>query len=323
MIPNFGSLRRSIFGVSTELIDSCWQELNVPDSQTRQQLRESISAFINGYNIALETGLSEKLTTKLKDFDHNLLGFAHTGVAMGLAILDYIPPGNQHRLQQFVDQNPEYISSVHIGAGFAIAVLKRDVEKSLSQMVPMQRWWAIDGFGFYDGILNWKNSLHKQIVPKRITGYARRAFDRGLGRSIWFVYGGDVQRIAKQLQSFPQSRHRDLWSGIGLASTYTCGVNEQTLQNLKIAAGANTSYAVLGAALGAHARYLANNIVEQTNLASSILCGMSPEDASQLTVKVIQGLTIDEQEPVFVEQPIYETYREGIRAQFIKSTITV
>ncbi|RCJ30596.1 hypothetical protein A6770_21145 [Nostoc minutum NIES-26] len=323
MIPNFGYLRRSIFGISTEVMDSCWQKLNVPDSPTRQELRKSSGAFINGYNIALETGLSENLSTKLKAFDGDLLGFAYTGAAMGLAILDYIPPGNQHRVQQFVHENPEYTSSAHIGAGFAIAVLKRDVQKSLSQMIPLQRWWAIDGFGFHAGILNWKNSVHKQIVPQRLAGYAIRAFDRGLGRGIWFVYGGDVRRIIKQIQSFPENRHGDLWSGIALACTHTCGVNEETLQHLKIAAGDKASYLGLGAALAAHPCYLTNNIFDHTNLACSIFCDMSAADAAQLTLRIIQGLTIDEQEAVFVAQPIYETYREGVRREFLKNTVAV
>ncbi|SRR5579883_1934899 len=322
MIPNFGSLRRSIFGISTEVMDSCWQELNVPDSHTRQQLRESSSAFINGYNIALEAGLSEKLIPKLKAFDRHLIGFAYTGAAMGLAMLDHILPGYQHRFQQFVDENSEYTSSAHIGAGLVLAVLKRDVEKSLSQMIPMQRWWAIEGFGFHSGIFNWKSSVYKQIVPRQLTGYASRAFDQGLGRSLWSLYGADIKRIAEQVQSFPQSRCGDLWSGIAFASTYTCGVNEETLQNLKEAAGDDTSYLALGAALAANPLYLANCIVDHTNLACSVLCGMSAEEVAKLTLKIIQGLTVDEQEAVFVDQPIYETYREGIRTQFIKKIVT-
>ncbi len=50
---------------------------------------------------------------------------------------------------------------------------------------------------------------------------------------------------------------------------------------------------------------------------------MSAEDAAKLSLKVMEGLNIDEQEPVFVKQPIYETYRESIRTQFIKSAVAV
>ncbi|MBD2342820.1 DUF1702 family protein [Anabaena subtropica] len=323
MIPNFGSLRRAIFGISTEVMDSSWQKLNIPDSYICQQLRESTTAFVNGYNIALETGFSENLTTRLKAFKGELPGYAYTGASMGLAILDYIPPGNQQRLQRFIDANPEYISSAHIGAGFAIAVLKRNVQQSLAQMIPLQRWWAIDGFGFHAGLLNWKSAVLEQVVPQKLTGYATRAFDQGLGRGIWFLYGGDVPRIIQQLQSFPAHRHGDLWSGIALACTHTCGINEQILQDLKLAAGGKTSYLALGAALAAHPRYLTNQILDHTNLACDVLCGMSAIDAARLTLDIIQGLTIDEQEAVSVDQPIYETYREGVRTHFLKNTVTV
>ena len=43
-------------------------------------------------------------------------------------------------------------------------------------------------------------------------------FDQGLGRSFWFVNGGNPELIAQTIHSFPDSRQADFWSGIGLAA---------------------------------------------------------------------------------------------------------
>ncbi len=325
MILDGGFLRRFLFGISIQGMERRWKDFSGLgiETEARKQLRSVCNACFNGYNTALEVGLSPLLFSELQAFDIKLRGFAYEGASMGLAMIDYTSFGGESKFQKFVEENPNYKILAHIGAGLAIAILNRDIEKSLASMNPMQRWWAIDGYGFYNGIFNWQQSLEKQIFPKKLTGYARRAFDRGLGRSLWFFFTADVDRIVEKLQQFPKSRHSDIWSGIGLVSTYAGGVNKETLRNFHAAAVSYQPYISLGSTQAAYARYLANNIVDYTNLACSVLCDMSAEDAAKLSLKVMEGLNIDEQEAVFVEQPIYETYREGIRTHFIKSTAAV
>ncbi|MDJ0697857.1 MAG: DUF1702 family protein [Mastigocoleus sp. MO_167.B18] len=323
MILNGGFLRRFLLGISisTDGLETLWTDFAGIETESTKQLRSSSNAFFNGYNTALEVGLSHILISELQAFNDNLRGFAYEGAGMGLAMIDYTSFSKESKLQKFVDENPNYKILAHIGAGLAIAALNRDIEKSLALMNPMQRSWVIDGYGFYNGIFKWKQSVQKQIVPKKVTGYARQAFDRGLGRSLWFYFAGNIDRIVGQLQKFPESRHADMWSGIGLASTYAGIVSKESLRNLKAAAGSYTSDLSLGSIQAANIRYLADNIVDYTNLACSIFCGMSAEDAAKLTFKVMEGLNINEQEALLVDQPIYETYREGIRTQFIRSTV--
>jgi len=323
MIFSGGFLRRFLFGLSIEGMDTFWKQLPGTETAARKVLRLSSNAFINGYNTALEVGLSHILLSELKAFDVNLRGFAYEGVGMGLLMIDYTSMGNESKFLKFVDENPNYTNLAHIGAGFAISVLNRNIEKSLAPMAPMQRWWAMDGYGFYNGVFKWKQSILKQAVPKKVTCYARRGFDRGLGRSIWFLFSGDITRILEELRKFPEARRADIWSGIGVASTYAGGVSEETLQNLKTAAGSYRSYLALGSTQAANARYFANNIVEHNDLACSIHCGMTAQEAAKLTIKVMEGLNLDKTEDVFVKQPIYEIYRENIRAELMKVPASV
>jgi enediyne biosynthesis protein E3 len=323
MIFNTGFLRRFVFGLSIEGLDRFWKEFPGTETETRRWLRLSSNAFINGYNTGLEVGLSHILFSELQAFDVAFRGFAYEGAGMGMAMIDYTSLSNQNLFQQFVDRSPNYSSLPYIGAGFAIAVLKRDLNRSLSIMDPMQRWWAIDGYGFYNGVFHRKQSIEKQKVSRQITGYAQRAFDRGLGRSIWFLFSGDIDGIVQRLAAFPESRRADLWAGIGVASTYAGGVDRATLEKVKAAAGIYASYLPLGSSLAANARYQANNIVEHNNLACSVYCGMSAESAAKLTLAVEQEQLIDKQEPVFTPTPVFETYRETIRSQFMQVPLSV
>lgn len=321
MILKFGFFRRFLFGLSIPGMESFWQDFPGTENETRRQLRRSSNAFLSAYNTALEIGLSDLLFQELDAYDVSFRGFAYEGAGMGMAMLDYVTPGNQNRLQQYVASAPKYKHLAHIGAGFAIAVLKRNLNQSLSKMPPMERWWAIDGYGFYNGIFNWRKTIEQQAVPKQIEGYAQQAFDRGVGRSMWFVLNGDVDNVAKKMASFDISRRANLWGGIGVASSYAGGVNKETLLQLKAVAGDYTSYLAQGTALSAHARYLANNIVEHNDLACSVHWGMSAEKTAKLTFGIEDQLIVDEQEAVFCSKPVFDIYLEQIRTQFIQVPI--
>ena len=315
MAINFGPLRRLVLGVSIEIMDKFWDAHNRPNTQAKQELRHTSNALLESYNQAIELGLSPELRDRLLDYDTDLQGFAHKGAGMGLIFLDFLSPGGTSRFHDFINEYPQHINLIHVGAGIAMWVLKKDIEKTLAVMPPLSRWWAMDGFGFYDGVSNWRKSLDKHLVPNRVQGYAKRAYDQGLGRSIWFLYNTDIDGIVNHIHQFPVFRHGDLWSGVGLASTYTGGVEAATLNQLRTASGDHALDVAVGSALAANARYLADNIVPHTELACSMLCDRSAVESAQLTLAILEKLPVDSQESVTVELPVYETYRRQLRQQ--------
>lgn len=301
-----------------DVMDGFWNAYSIPETVAKRELRYTSDALVNGYNTALEEGLSPKLIEYLQTVELDLIGFAYKGAGMGLAMLDYFSPGGgQRRFNRFVAENPEHVHVAHIGAGIVMSILKQDVDRSIADMLPLNRWWAVNGFGFYDGISNWKRSLQQQAVPNQLKGYARRAFDQGLGRSIWFLYSVDIDGLVNQIHQFPASRHADLWSGIGLASTYTGGVDRDTLEAVKLAAKEYAPDVAIGSALAASGRYVAQNITDHTNLACSVFCEASASEAAQLTGYARRELTVDPNEPVETDFPVYEVYRQGIRSRLV------
>ncbi|MGK7878137.1 MAG: DUF1702 family protein [Xenococcaceae cyanobacterium] len=322
MISTWGFMRRFVFGLSLEKLDILWSSFPGGETDARQRLRQISYTFVHGYNTTLEMGLSPVLVSTLHAVDPELRGFAFEGVGMGLALLDYLTPWNQYRLQEFIKgAGANYSELLHVGAGFAIAVLGRDIESSLAKMNPMQRWFAIDGLGFYYGMFHWQRSVRKQLVPKRLTGYARRAFDQGLGRCIWFGLSGDVKSISQTLATFSTSRQPDLWSGIGLACTYAGGLGAEEMAKVKAAAGSYQPHLAQGAAIAAQCRSTAGNVSEHTALACSVLCGMSFEAVTELTHTSMADLPISAQESTQEPEPSYEIWRQ--RTQSHWATVAV
>ena len=152
-----------------------------------------------------------------------------------------------------------------------------------------------------------------QPAPARLKGYARRVFDQGLGRCLWFIEGADVARIARSIAAIPRERQPDLWSGVGLASVYAGEASEADLRRLRETAGEFAPHLAQGAAFAAKARLRAGNLSSYHHAACLILCGMSAPDAAQVTDAALENLPADRTEPS------YETWRRRIQQRFLQS----
>jgi hypothetical protein len=147
-------------------------------------------------------------------------------------------------------------------------------------------------------------------VDRHLAGYARRAFDQGLGRSLWFVEGADPGRLEAALAAFDPARRGDLYAGLGLASAYAGGVDREALARLRTVAGSHGSALAQGAAFAAKARQRAGNLMPHTELACQQLCGMSAEAAAAVTDQCLENL------PLTAPEPAYEHWRRRIQAHF-------
>jgi enediyne biosynthesis protein E3 len=147
-----------------------------------------------------------------------------------------------------------------------------------------------------------------------LKGYGCRAFDQGLGRSLWFVDGADIDRVAATIARFASYRRADLWSGVGLAASYAGGVEASSMSALRQSAGGYWPDLALGAAFAAKARQRAGIIVKHTEVACQILCGMSSDIAARITDEALNSVAGDG------EEPAYEIWRTLVRDQLLAIT---
>jgi hypothetical protein len=281
------------------------------DSLARRRLERVGTTFLSGYHTALEETDPLALAQRLNLTDLELRGFAFEGAATGLALLDLLTPWKRDRWRLFLNNG----AAVHqymmlVGVGWALARLQRWFKSHPAPHDPLLRWLIFDGYGFHEGYFHWPRFIIEQSSPERLSGYACRVFDQGLGRSLWFVEGADVVRIPATISAFNPSRQADLWSGVGLACAYAGGVDAAAIEVLRNAAGPYKPQLAQGAAFAAKTRQRAGNRMVDTEVACRILCGISDDAAAGITDEALNHLPSDGAEPA------YEVWRKRIQTKF-------
>jgi hypothetical protein len=306
-----GWLRQGLLGLAAQEVTFARRGFQGGETTDRQWLEQIGCTFLYGYHAALLDDTPALLARRLTEVEPELCGFAFEGAAMGLCLLDMLIPWRCCRLQDFLaGPGAAHTYIVHVGAGWALALLRRRVEPLLARLDPVLRWLAVDGYGFYHGYFHWPRYIAGHVPPcRRLRGYACRVFDQGLGRSLWFVAGADVAHISATIAALPPWRHADLWSGVGLACAYAGRVTRRALAVLYDAAGPYQAHLAQGAAFAAQARQRAGNPALHTDLACTVLCGVSADAAAHIAEVTRQELPPDGVEPA------YEVWRR-LRAHF-------
>lgn len=263
-----------------------------PVSPAAQAALEGHAAhFVLGFNEAIRAVDVADLEAPLGALPPEQRGFAYEGAGMGLAVLDLFTPGSRDRLARLLEGHGKpHVYEIHGGAGWSLARLRLRPRNRLPALEPFLRSCAIDGYGFHEGAFRPKPYVFRQVRPRRLRGYQLHAFDQGLGRALWFVNCADPQRIARMIDGFAEERRADLWSGIGLAATYSVAAQPGTLEALRELSGRYRLEVAKGSAFGATMRHTGGIVVEHTHNAVEVLAGRGVEEAAALADGARAGL---------------------------------
>lgn len=275
----------------------------------RERVEAIGEAFLRGYHAALEVADPEGLEDLLAREPDEMAGWEFKGAGMGLALRDWLTPGPRDRLTRFLSGAGRWHAPmVYLGAGWALARLPVRVDRFLSPFDPFLRWLAIDGWGFHEGFFRSARWRTGRPAPDRLLGYERRAFDQGLGRSLWFLEGGEVEGVIRTVSNFARERRPDLWGGIGLSCAYSgLPIRTGELERLRRLAGVDSASLAQGATFAAKVRQRAGNPAPHTDLACRALVGVSADEAAALADLALEGLPPDGGEPA------YEVWRSRVR----------
>lgn len=281
---------------------------------SRQAALETIGqTFIRGYNAALVARNADAVLPFISSVSQAERGFAVEGAAMGAAIADAISFRASLLASCIEAFEADFTYLLHVGAGWSLARVPWRRRRILAELDPLLRWLAFDGLGFHDTYF-----YHRRILGgwrRERSGYAARAYDQGVGRALWFVAGGSVVAAIKLLSSLPESRHGDIWSGIGLAMTYAGPATTGDIALAGEAAGPNRPQFAQGVAFACEARALARHIPAHTDHAVRTVWGIGAEELSGLVRKARDRLPEAEADP-----PRYELWRTAVAGAFSQTT---
>ncbi|HET8846193.1 MAG TPA: DUF1702 family protein [Ktedonobacteraceae bacterium] len=301
-----GNVRRTLFGIPSEkavfsrpgFVKEAWL-----------RFQPIAHALVEGYHATLEDSKFSALIPRLEAVEPEFRGFAYEGAGMGLAALDIMAPW-KNRVREFVEgPAARHIYPIYVGVGLALARLHRSPEKFFPRLDPLLCWVVADGYGFHEGFFAWKRTVERKVVPARFSSYAVRLFDQGLGRCLWFASGALVDRVAALISTFPSRRQVDLWSGVGLASSFAGGANRSELEILKENAAPFHLQLARGAAVAAKGHQDAGHSSVHTELACQVYCGLSGAQAVQILENARKDL------PLHGKEPAYEIWRRRTEAQ--------
>jgi hypothetical protein len=306
-----GKLLRFVLGIPPREVTFARRGFRGGGPGAWRRLERVGTCFLRGYHAALAIGDPWDIAAELETVERENVGFAYEGAAMAVALVDHLMPWRARRLPAFLSGPASpHVYMAHVGMGWALARLRLRPEPALARLDPLLGWLAVDGFGFHEGYFHWRRAVRRGEVPRGVTGYARRAFDQGLGRSLWFVEGADVPLIAETVRAFGDGRWADLWSGVGLAAAYAGGVGPRSLGALKNASGPYLPALAQGVAFAAKVRQRAGTPAAHTEQACQTICGLDSDDAAGVTDAVLKDL------PESGPLPAYEVWRRRIQCRF-------
>ncbi|MFF4214144.1 DUF1702 family protein [Streptomyces sp. NPDC001796] len=305
MTLSLSRLRRAVMGVS----DAEATSFSRGDTPTWRHLETVVRTAVGGYHAVLDGSRFDDLIPRLDRTPVELRGYAYEGAAMGLTGLDCFLPGKSRLQAYLAGPGSPHIYMVHIGAGEALARLRRRPEVFMRRLTdPALRWLVMDGYGFHEGFFKPRRFVERQQVPVHLSPFARRVFDQGIGRSVWFTSGADADGISRAIAAFPAHRHADLWLGVGVACGYVGGVDRATVEALRAAAGRHASRMAVGTAFVAKGRLRAGNPIPDTDLACEVLCGISGRQAARLVDRAFEDL------PDTPSAPAYDTLQRRLES---------
>lgn len=175
------------------------------------------------------------LEVYLANLDPDMRGFAVEGVGMGLFTREVAGDDADGMLDRFLARTGARFSGLaYTGVGLGHVHTRTSFDPALlDRWSGVGRWMVLDGLGFWAAKMDWDRFGLRQELYDGVEETHRRIFDRGLGRSGWFENGTVVARVADWVRSFPEDRRRDVALGVGVAATFTGGVEGGDLTRLR------------------------------------------------------------------------------------------
>jgi enediyne biosynthesis protein E3 len=319
-----GKVRRRILTPSMSETHLAVRGFPEKTQQSRQLLENAGGMFLTGFAYAAEAGSIAEAERNLETIERQFQGFAYEGAGMAFAIRDGMPIGHRHHVANFLDGPAKpHTYMTYVGVGWALARVPKFCWPAVTSGVtdPLLRWLVHDGYGFHQAYFQTDKYVHRQFREPNFgwpaddpARYAGRAIDQGIGRAMWFVGGSDVAIVANMINKFDADRRPDLFAGVGLAATYAGGVDETELRSLAERAGDCRAQLAQGSAFAASARVIAGLVTPHTEMATRVLCGLTPQHADQICQESIPAESTTDPGS---GTPAFELWRQRIGAKLI------
>lgn len=236
-----------------------------------------------------------ELARRVGELEVRWRSVAAEGAAMGLAVLDIVL-GKKTRWSHFKQQTHQcYTPSLFLGRGMAIGLIKPRCQFCQDVQDNMFSWLTIDGMGFAQAFLHHLHKLGKNSgsLPLHDCDIHthQSIFDQGVGRFLWFNHGHDLPALVSIVHKQEKHRQADLWSGIGVASTFLGAADKENIQYLQQEAGMFAADLAVGASIACRVRLADGSRMPHLNDIIETLCGVNAQECAELSEQMMDRLS--------------------------------
>jgi hypothetical protein len=250
----------------------------------RQWLKHTSQIFQRGFICALKERQVTLAVAQDAAEDPLQVGVFIEGASMACTLMDMFMPWRNDRWQKlFMAVGDRHPVQLYLGRGMAISQANQSVTKHLEQFDELLSPFVVDGYAFHSALFGSTDFASHR--GSDCQGHLQKVLDQGIGRSYWFASGGNTDKILAKVANMPESRHRELWVGLGVASAYAGGSSPADLSALAVASGHHRGSLGQGAVFAAYVRNLAGNQAEHTNVACKIFSSFDARQAA----KIVEG----------------------------------
>lgn len=286
--PRRAGLMRRLAGLDLHEAHFSVRGFKAATLKAQQALEDAGTAFIRGYNCALEIADPRALANACVVVERCHRGLFMEGAAMGFGIRDAMPWHllSAARLPMFLDSvqtDHPYLPTV--GAGWAMARLPWRRSVILGSLDTLLLPLALDGWGFHDCYFRRTEILDGpgRNVGRLAGAAGARSWDQGAGRALWFMSGGSIAQAVGLIGRAPPDRRADLYAGLGLALTYAGGIEPAAAKEVTSIAGRYRRHLAQGAAFALEAHIRAST--DHPNLLA-IAAALTGKDANSVVAIV-------------------------------------
>lgn len=244
---------------------------------SRNHVEEKIGQVIETFQSAqqIEVTINQnELVEKLNSYDPEFRSVAFESAFVSIVSSDFQKNEGVEAEKWkpfFTDFKSLYEAQLVVGFGWALAVNQKNPADFLDRFDPLAAMWILDGYGYYHALLRSRTTVHNLQIPDAVNEALLFAFDQGLGRGLWYLCKGDLEKLRTMLEKFPEERRPDLWRGIGTASAFVAGIDAAKYMELKHLAGNDYKQLIAGVLFSIRSRVRSGSITEGIQIACQAL----------------------------------------------------
>jgi hypothetical protein len=195
------------------------------DQAAARRTSDIATTFLTGYNILAKGGTREQVRSRADGVPPYFRAFFYEGAAMGFGPFSWHTGCGLGMFESFARElSPGTVYQNYVGFGWWLATVygrrPRHIARVVSGLDFRYRLLCYEGIGFRSGFMSAGRRVNPTGVAPGDTP-AAHVWYQGHGRSLWFVYMGDIAAAVRAATSVSAPYAGDCVSGLGIGVAFS------------------------------------------------------------------------------------------------------